>query len=321
MLSKRNPNKKNNALLPIAIIVLCVLVLLLIWIVKWPDIKKNLEKTNFFERVTGTESSEPVVVVSEEKPVDVVVEYDDGAVLPLKNNNGNEEGTGTGIETGTESGAGTETVAGAENVTSSGELNVSMAGEEKAHKDSVANNSEIKDKSSGGNKANEAGAAKVSKDSGAEKSKDVKKPKAVGKTTMELCFVTISADGSVLRKIVKRSVPKNDSPLTTAINLLIAGPDKSNSNETECMNFIPKGSKLLGARVFSNGVAELNFNEAFEFNPDGIEGTFAQLEQVVYTATAFSTVNSVQFLIEGKKKEYLGSEGVRIGSPLSRASF
>jgi spore germination protein GerM len=43
--------------------------------------------------------------------------------------------------------------------------------------------------------------------------------------------------------------------------------------------------------------------------------------QVVYTATAFSTVDSVQILIDGEKKEYLGSEGVWIGSPLARSSF
>ena len=42
--------------------------------------------------------------------------------------------------------------------------------------------------------------------------------------------------------------------------------------------------------------------------------------QIVYTATEYSTVNSVQILIDGQKKEYL-SEGVWIGSPLSRSSF
>ena len=40
-----------------------------------------------------------------------------------------------------------------------------------------------------------------------------------------------------------------------------------------------------------------------------VEGYVNQLMQIVYTATSFSTVNSVQFLIEGEKREYLGSEG------------
>ena len=76
----------------------------------------------------------------------------------------------------------------------------------------------------------------------------------------------------------------------------------------------------MGARV-SDGVAYLDFNDAFEINTNGIEGYSSQLMQLVYTATSFSTVNSVQFLIEGQKKEYLGSEGQWIGSPLSRTSF
>ena len=86
------------------------------------------------------------------------------------------------------------------------------------------------------------------------------------------------------------------------------------------MSLIPEGTKLLGASV-KNGVATLNFNENFEFNTIGVEGYIGQLMQIVYTATEFSTVKSVQFLIEGQHKDYLGSEGQWIGSPLARSSF
>ena len=86
------------------------------------------------------------------------------------------------------------------------------------------------------------------------------------------------------------------------------------------MSLIPSGSKLIGASV-KDGVATLNFNENFEFNTYGVEGSIGQLMQIVYTATEFSTVKSVQFLIEGEKKEYLGSEGQWIGTPLARSSF
>lgn len=149
-----------------------------------------------------------------------------------------------------------------------------------------------------------------------------KKPVETAKPQIELqlCFITLDSDGSISRKIVKRSVDKNDSPLTTAMNLLMAGPKTNISAEKDCISVIPEGSKLLSARV-QNGVAYLNFNESFEFNPDGVEASIGQLMQVVYTATTFSTVNSVQFLIEGEKRDYLGSEGQWIGSPLSRSSF
>lgn len=136
----------------------------------------------------------------------------------------------------------------------------------------------------------------------------------------QLCFVNIDSDGSVVRKIVKRSAEKSDSPLTTSINFLIQGPLKSSSTEKNCMTLIPEGTKLLSARV-SEGIAYLNFNENFEFNNLGIEGIRGQLMQIVYTATCFNTVKSVQFLIEGEKQEYLGSEGQWIGSPLSRNNF
>ena len=144
--------------------------------------------------------------------------------------------------------------------------------------------------------------------------------KKVAMTELQLCFVVIDADGSVNRKMVKRSVPKNDSPLGTALGLLMQGPNPSNAAEKECMSLIPEGTKLLSARV-KDGVAYLSFNENFEINSYGVEGYIGQLMQIVYTATAFSTVNSVQFLIEGEKRDYLGSEGQWIGSPLSRSSF
>ncbi len=51
---------------------------------------------------------------------------------------------------------------------------------------------------------------------------------------------------------------------------------------------------------------------------DGLE---AQLKQVVWTATEFGSVRSVQILIGGKIADYLGPEGLRIRDPLSRESL
>ena len=153
-----------------------------------------------------------------------------------------------------------------------------------------------------------------------KKAEPEKKPTATGTTELQLCFVNIDGDGAVVRQVIKRQVAKSDSPLTSAINLLLQGPDTTKSAERNCMSLIPAGTKLLSAKV-SGGVAYLNFNEAFEINTYGVEGYIHQLEQIVFTATAFSTVNSVQFLIEGEKRDYLGSEGVLIAAPLSRSSF
>ena len=141
----------------------------------------------------------------------------------------------------------------------------------------------------------------------------------VQKMKLNLCYVMIDSDGSVIRKEVIKEVPKNDSPLTTAINTLLSGPS-SDEAEKGYMSLIPEGTKLLGARV-ANKTATLNFSESFSFNKYGVQGYLGQLMQIVYTATSFSTIDNVQFLIEGQKLEYLGGEGVWIGSPLSRISF
>lgn len=131
----------------------------------------------------------------------------------------------------------------------------------------------------------------------------------------KLYFMSIESDGTISRKLVTRSMPKTKSPLVDSINALIAGPTLE-ERKTGCKNLISNGTKLLSAKVEDN-VAILNFNENFEINNYGVEGLTSQLEQIVFTATSFNTVKSVQFLIEGQHRDYLGSEGVWIGSPLS----
>lgn len=139
------------------------------------------------------------------------------------------------------------------------------------------------------------------------------------KTKVNLCFVYVDSDGTVVRKIVPREIEKSDAPLTNTIKTLLKGPE---AGEKNCISLIPQGTKLLGASV-RNGIATLNFSEEFEFGGISADSYSAQLMQVVYTATQFSTVESVQFLIEGQRKEYMGSEELQmwIGSPYSRNSF
>ncbi|MCR5289134.1 MAG: GerMN domain-containing protein [Treponema sp.] len=144
-------------------------------------------------------------------------------------------------------------------------------------------------------------------------------PPSIRKMEVTLFFVEVNADGSVTRKQVVREIPHSTTPLTTSIITLLSGPELQEKNKG-CLSLIPPGTRLIAASL-RDGIATLNFSEEFEFNTYGVEGYLAQLMQIVYTATAFPTVTSVQFLIEGQKKEYLGSEGVRIGTPLSRNSF
>ena len=70
-----------------------------------------------------------------------------------------------------------------------------------------------------------------------------------------------------------------------------------------------------------DGTAFIDFNESFRFNSFGGEGYTSQLRQIVYTATEFQTVQSVQFLVDGERLSYLGPESPYIGDPLSRESL
>ena len=142
---------------------------------------------------------------------------------------------------------------------------------------------------------------------------------AVQTRTATLFFVTIDSDGRVLRKEVTRDVPRTDSPLSETLSALFSGPNGAESSKN-LRSLIPNGTRLLSASV-KDGVATLNLSEEFQFNQFGIEGYLGQLAQIVFTATAFPTVSSVQILIEGQRREYLGAEGVWIGTPLSREKF
>lgn len=131
----------------------------------------------------------------------------------------------------------------------------------------------------------------------------------------DLFFILVSDDGRILAESVERTIRYESGPLTSTLEALIAGPTAEDLNRG-LLSLIPSGTELLSARVAS-GVAFLNFNEAFRFNSMGLEGLLAQLQQVVRTATQFSTVDAVQILIEGQTEEYLGGDGVYIGEPLT----
>lgn len=134
----------------------------------------------------------------------------------------------------------------------------------------------------------------------------------------KLYFLSVDANGTSSIKEVSRAMAKSDSPLTDALKAIIAGPN-STEKSAGCQTFISEDTRLISASV-KNGIATLNFSENLAYNSFGLAGLNAELEQIVYTATAFPTVDSVQILIEGKLTDYL-AEGVWIGTPLKRSSF
>ena len=134
-----------------------------------------------------------------------------------------------------------------------------------------------------------------------------------------LYFISIDNEGRIVRQEVLKDIPRSDSPLSDALNALFAGPSEQEA-QRGLRTLIPQGTRLLSATV-RDGVAFINLSEEFRFNGFGVDGAIAQLTQLVFTATTFPTVSSVQILIDGQRLEYLSGEGVWIGSPLARKDF
>ncbi|MBD5435433.1 MAG: hypothetical protein HDR36_02795 [Treponema sp.] len=285
MASKKT--KQNKFL--VTVWLLLFLILVIVFLVKKDDFIANLKSTNFFERVVGTTPEFIQNYEVKEKPNKT------NGLLDV------EEAP----------------VPGKSEIQTSGMFDLEDL--RQGQKD-FANAAEIE------NEADEDEDVTVPPPQTEISEKEVaapksEKPKPPAQTmNVKLFFVQVDSDGNVNRKNITRAIPKNDSPLTSTIRALVAGPTDAEKN---CMSLIPEGTRLLGASV-RDGIAALNFSEEFEFNTIGAEGYRAQLMQVVFTATEFATVESVQFLIEGKHKDYIGSgEDVWmwIGSPYTRSSF
>jgi germination protein M len=134
-----------------------------------------------------------------------------------------------------------------------------------------------------------------------------------------LFFVTVDPGGKLLVKSVFRPIPASDSPLHDTLEALLKGPTAGELN-SGMLTMIPLESRLRSVTM-SGDTAVVDFDQSFRFNAQGTEALNAQLRQVVYAATEFPNVKNVQVLIDGKKVRSLGTEGVRIDTPLSRSSF
>ena len=130
-----------------------------------------------------------------------------------------------------------------------------------------------------------------------------------------LYFIHVDRGGSILREKVNRKLPVSDSPMSDAIQAVVAGPN-GDEKQKGLISLIPPKTRLLSATVRGD-TAYISFSEDFQYNTYGVEGYAGQLKQVIFTATEFPNVQNVQILIEGRKVDYLG-EGIWIGSPLDR---
>ncbi|MDR1787218.1 MAG: GerMN domain-containing protein [Treponema sp.] len=131
-----------------------------------------------------------------------------------------------------------------------------------------------------------------------------------------LYFIRVDpGDGEIFPVKSSRKLPDSGAPLGECIRAIIAGPNAEEKRKGY-ITLIPPETKVLSVSI-RNNIAYLNVSEDFLFNTDGAPGYEGQIKQVVWTATEFPSVSSVQILIEGKTIDFLG-ESMPIGRPLKR---
>lgn len=114
---------------------------------------------------------------------------------------------------------------------------------------------------------------------------------------------------------VSTAVPSSPGVAAEAILALIAGPTAAQESEG-LYSSVPSDTELLGLTV-ADSIARIDFSRKFEAGG----GTFSmssRLSQVVYTLTAFSTVDAVEFWLEGEPVTVFSTEGLVLDGPVDR---
>ena len=135
---------------------------------------------------------------------------------------------------------------------------------------------------------------------------------------------------------VLRTVPRSTATATAAMKALLAGPSaKERAPKWPIKTLIPAGSKLLGIEI-SGGLATVDLSAEFaSLSPDDVwdGGSYSlhgRVAQVVYTLTQFTTVDRVNFKLDGKPVKVLfgmpdpesgASEAIALDKPVTRATY
>ena len=318
-MSEKGKNRRKNTGLGLAIWMLAMLIILIVGLVNWEKIKSNVRESKAGELIDKKIGKD--IFAKNDSPKS---EETETVIIDLKKTGKKQvekpsEKTEVKSESNSEKKSESKKPESKDESKKTSEKAKTSVKEETASKTEKKSDSKKAETKKPDTKKSESASEKKTQTEVASKKQT---EKSVAKKEAEtikskICFVAIDSEGPVVRKLVSRSVRK-DSPLGDALSLLFSGPSAAEA-KTGCKSLIPAGSRLLSASV-KNGVAILNFSEEFQYNQFGAEGSIAQLMQVVFTATEFNTVESVQFMIEGEKRDYL-TEGVWIGSPLNRNSF
>jgi spore germination protein GerM len=115
-----------------------------------------------------------------------------------------------------------------------------------------------------------------------------------------------------------RVIPKTQEVGAAAMKALLQGPT-ADEKQAGMVSTIPEGTTFLGLNV-ENGIATVDLSKEYE-SGGGSLSMFMRLAEVVFTLTQFSSVQGVNFKLDGEPIEVLGGEGIIIDHPMTRADF
>lgn len=148
-------------------------------------------------------------------------------------------------------------------------------------------------------------------------------PEATAATTMWIraYFLLDDPSGGTPRLVpVLRSVPKTVATARAAMEVLLAGPTRKERNASPAISTqLPADTTLLAISV-SGKIATVDLGEAF-VSSHASAIVRARLAQVVYTLTQFSSIDFVEFLVEGRPIATWGDTWYDYDAVLQRVIF
>lgn len=118
--------------------------------------------------------------------------------------------------------------------------------------------------------------------------------------------------------VAHRTVPRTQQVGAAAMQELLKGPT-AEEMAAGLNTSIPAGTKYLGLTI-ANKIAAVNLSSTYE-SGGGSLSIASRLAQVVFTLTQFSSVEQVNFLLDGKAVTDFSGEGVVLDHPIGRSNY
>jgi Sporulation and spore germination/Immunoglobulin-like domain of bacterial spore germination len=117
---------------------------------------------------------------------------------------------------------------------------------------------------------------------------------------------------------VRRVATGTAAPARASLTALLAGPSASERRQGYT-TAIPVRTRLRAVSL-THGVLTVDLSGRFQ-SGGGSQSMLLRVAQVVYTATAFPSVERVAFRLDGRPVAAIGGEGVIVSPPVGRPSF